>query len=87
MTQEQWSAMTPAQKDAARSLDSLTPQLVGLEGWRVEVTEEWGEVSRGIVGRSTGWVPIHILLKTRASSGGYGASRTYKAVRRLYRVR
>jgi len=48
----------------------LTPQLVGLEGKRVEVVDKWGEKRRFIVGRSTGWIPCHIEIPTRRSHGG-----------------
>ena len=51
----------------------LTPQLVGLEGKRVEVTTPSGEKSRFWVGKSTGWVPIHLEIKTRRSYGGAAA--------------
>lgn len=48
----------------------LTPALIGLEGRRVEVTLPDGEKTRFWVGKSTGWMPIHLAIKTRASSGG-----------------
>jgi hypothetical protein len=48
----------------------LTPQLIGLEGKRVEVTTPSGDISRFYVGKSTGWLPIHLEIKTRRSSGG-----------------
>ena len=54
----------------------LTPQLVGLEGKRVEVVDCYGERRRFIVGRSTGWIPCHLEIVGRNSSGGpavYGA--------------
>lgn len=35
MDQAMWDRMTPAERDAARDLSGLSPQLVGLEGWRV----------------------------------------------------
>jgi hypothetical protein len=47
----------------------LTPALKGLEGKRVEVERD-GELSRFIVGRSTGWIPVHLEIKRRNSSGG-----------------
>lgn len=49
----------------------LTPQLVGLEGRRVEVMKD-GERRRFIVGKSGGWLPIHLEIKTRRSHGGMG---------------
>lgn len=48
----------------------LTPQLVGLEGRRVEVINCFGEKSRFYVGKSIGWMPIHLEIKRRDSSGG-----------------
>jgi hypothetical protein len=53
-----------------RCLVELTPQLIGLEGARVEVVDKWGEKRRFRVGRSTGWVPIHIELHNSRSTGG-----------------
>ena len=51
----------------------LIPALKGLEGKRVEVTTPSGEKSRFIVGKSTGFIPIHLEIKTRASVGGCAA--------------
>ena len=48
----------------------LTPQLIGLEGKRVEVVTNHGEKARFKVGRSTGWIPCHIALARRDSTGG-----------------
>lgn len=87
MTQRLWNALTPAQRDAVRDLSNLTPELIGHEGWRVEVVTSYGETRRFIVSRSTGWKPIHIEVARRNSSGGPGAERSYKSVRRLYNVR
>ncbi len=87
MTQQRWSAMTDVQRDEMRDLSGLTPQLLGLEGWRVETESMTGNfTTRFIVGRSTGWKPIHIALSRRDSSGGIGAMKEYKAVRKLYRA-
>lgn len=51
----------------------LTPQLVGLEGKRVEVVDKTGEKRRFTVGKSCGWLPIHLEIARRNSSGGVGA--------------
>jgi hypothetical protein len=51
----------------------LTPALLGLEGKRVEVTAPDGEARRFIVGKSTGWIPCHLEIETRASNGGGSA--------------
>ncbi len=60
----------------------LTPQLVGLEGKRVEVVDCDGEKRRFWVGKSTGWLPIHLEIKTRRSSGGCGTWGTpFRSVR------
>ncbi len=48
----------------------LTPQLIGLEGKRVEVVDKYGETRRFIVGKSTGWMPAHLEIKTIRSDGG-----------------
>ncbi len=87
MTQNKWTSLTSDQRDNLRSDNGLTPQLVGLEGWRVEVETSYGETRRFIVGRSTGWVPCHIEIPRRDSSGGIGADKEYASVRRLYEAR
>lgn len=78
-------AVCEAQGDTA--VCGLSPQLVGLEGYRVEVEDMHGETRRFIVGKSTGWLPIHLEIARRDSSGGMGASREYKSVRSIERVR
>lgn len=87
MDQATWNRLTPAERDAARDNRCLSPQLLGLEGWRVEAVTTYGETRRFIVGKSTGWVPIHLEIKTRRSTGGFAAERTYTSVRKLYRAR
>ena len=87
MTQAKWDALTPVERDRLRSDAGLTPQLIGLEGWRVEVITTYGETRRFIVGRSSGWIPCHIEIKQRNSHGGFGAENEYATVRRLYKVR
>lgn len=49
---------------------ALTPQLIGLEGRRVEVTDNYDQTRRFIVGKSAGWMPCHLELKTSRSTGG-----------------
>ena len=49
----------------------LVPALVGLEGKRVEA-DYFGERIRFKVGRSTGWLPCHLRLHNRRSTGGEG---------------
>ena len=57
-------------RDNTRCYVELIPQLIGLEGKRVEVVDRFGEKSRFWVGRSTGWMPCHLEIKNRNSSGG-----------------
>lgn len=87
MTQAKWNAMPESERAKVRSNAGLTKQLIGLEGWRVEAVTTWGETMRFIVGRSSGWIPCHIMLKRRDSDGGVGAFAEYASVRKLYRVR
>ncbi len=49
---------------------ALTPQLIGMEGKRVEVVDRHGETRRFWVGKSTGWFPVHLEIARRDSSGG-----------------
>ena len=65
------------QRNAAtgwRSASELTPELLGLEGHRVEVRHCWPsgavEVCRFQVGKSLGFIPCHLALARRDSSGG-----------------
>lgn len=87
MDQATWSALTPAQREAQRETFDLTPQLVGLEGMRVEVVTTYGETRRFWVGKSTGWIPIHLEVHNTRSHGGIAAEREYKSVRIVRRSR
>jgi hypothetical protein len=55
----------------------LVPQFIGLEGKRVEVhypVPTGGTVrERFYIGKSAGWLPVHLALKTRRSTGGLPA--------------
>lgn len=53
-----------------RSKAELTPQLIGLEGKKVEVVDCYGEKRRFVVGKSTGWIPCHLEISTRRSPDG-----------------
>ena len=75
------SARERFERTRERCTAELSQQLVGLEGKRVEVVTTYGETRRFMVGRSTGWMPIHLELKTRRSCSGVGAEHTYKSVR------
>lgn len=48
----------------------LVPQLIGLEGKRVEVVDKYGEKRRFWVGKSTGWMPCHLEINNTRSTGG-----------------
>jgi hypothetical protein len=58
------------QRNKLRCPAELTPQLSGLEVKRVEVVDRHGERRRFIVGKNTGWLPIHLEIARRNSSGG-----------------
>ena len=66
-----------------RSATGLTPQLLGMEGSRVEVVDRHGERRRFWVGRSTGWVPCHLEI---ARVNCYGGGPVYGAPFRSVRV-
>jgi hypothetical protein len=63
-------AASYCQRNNLRCPAELTPQLIGLEGKRVEVVDRHGERRRFIVGKSTGWQPCHLEIARRDSSGG-----------------
>lgn len=77
-TAEHWQAYESTMKAGAdfaarfnlRCPAELEPALIGLEGKRVEVTGPGDYRSRFTVGKSTGWMPCHLEIKTRRSSGG-----------------
>lgn len=87
MTHTAWIALPEHHREALRDLSGLSPQLVDLEGWRVEAVEHDGTVRRFIVGRSTGWKPCSIALPRQNSVGGMPAELSYARVTRLYKVR
>jgi hypothetical protein len=49
----------------------LTPALVGYEGRRIEVAYPNGERKRFNVGRSMGWMPVHLEIHNSRSHGGF----------------
>ena len=53
-----------------RSQSELTRELLGLEGTRVEVVDRYGDKRRFFVGKSTGFVPVHLEICRRDSTGG-----------------
>ncbi len=87
MTQEKWNALSNAQRDVMRDNSHLTPQLAGLEGYRVKVIDMAGEVRKFIVGKSNGWRPCHLEIASRNSCGGDPARSKYQAVEVLEKVR
>jgi len=59
-----------ARQNGTRCPVDLTPQLIGLEHRRVEVTDRYGHTRRFWVGKSTGWCPCHLEVHNTRSSGG-----------------
>jgi hypothetical protein len=88
MTQAKWSALSYSQREAIRDYSGLSPQLKGLEGYRVEVIR-LGDTRprRFIVGMSTGWRPCHLEILTKRSHGGSPADKQYRVVTKFYKVR
>lgn len=87
MTQNKWDALSDREKDRLRDNSGLSPQLIGLEGWRVEVITTYGEKRRFIVGISTGWRPCHLEVSRRGAHGGGASEKTYASVKKLYYTR
>jgi hypothetical protein len=87
MTQALWDRLTPAEREAQRDNSHMTSQLIGLEGCRVEVLDASGERRRFIVGRSTGWRPCHLEIKSERACSGDPARSYYQTVTKLERVR
>lgn len=50
----------------------LTLELIGLEHQRVEVTDRYGDTRAFVVGRSTGFIPVHLELSSRRARSGVG---------------
>lgn len=82
-----WERMSPAERDLLRDNSDLTPQLIGLEGHRVEVTVNARPRWRFVVGKSTGWRPCHLELPRVTSRGGEPALKKYALVLSLGKVR
>ncbi len=65
-----------------RCTADLCPQLIGLEGRRVEVVTHYGERRRFWVGKSAGPIPVHLEIARRTSHGGTAVSyEGYQSVR------
>ena len=80
MDYELWQKMPEIERAKVRDLSDLSPQLCGYEGARVEVVDKWGQKRRFWVGRSTGWKPCHLEVKTIRSLGGVQAAKDYQSV-------
>lgn len=87
MNYENWKNLTPSEKANLIDNSALTKQLLGLEGWRVEVITTYGEKRRFIVGKSTGWKPCHLEVSRRNALGGFSAEKAYSSVKKLYFAR
>jgi len=87
MTADKWSSLNDREREAIRDYSGLSPQLKGMEGYRVEVVTDYNETRRFIVGCSTGWRPCHLEVNNRRSLGGPSAENHYKSVRVLYKAR
>ena len=87
MDSETWDSLTRLEKENMTDYSDLSPQLKELVGFRVEVETLDGETRRFIVGKSTGWKPIHLEVKTRRSLGGMAAEKLYKSVKKIGKVR
>jgi hypothetical protein len=75
------------EQHTVRDMSEIDPELAKWLGWRVEVTR-YGERERFIVGRSTGWRPILLAVKTRRSTGGEAVGKgECTDIRPLYKVR
>ena len=66
-----------------RSNSELTPELIGLEGRRVEVITKSGDKARFQVGKSTGFIPCHLMI---ARANCYGGPAVYDAPFQSVRV-
>lgn len=87
MTHDRWQTLCRAKRDRLRDNSDLSPQLIGLEGYRVEVVTLYGETRRFNVGKSTGWKPIHLEVHNKRSLGGIGAEKKYKSVTVIRRIK
>lgn len=64
----------------------LVPELTGKEGQCVEVVDCYGDRRRFIVGKSAGWMPIHLEMARSDSVDGCGVTGTpFRSVRVVQR--
>ena len=72
-------------KTGERCDADLCDQLRGKEGCRVEVVDRHGDRRRFYVGKSGGFIPIHLEIARRDSSGGGGVTGApFRSVKVLY---
>lgn len=76
-----WDVWNRLERKPEPLTDDLNPQLTPFLGQRVEVVRENGEKARFIVGRSTGWKPCYLEIKTKRSLGGCPADKQYLSVK------
>jgi len=70
------------EKTKEKCPSELTPQLIGLEGKTVEVVDKFDEKRKFTVGTSTGWIPCHIEIKRKNSTGGHAVmGAPFKSIR------
>ena len=82
MTYAVWCTLTPAQRAQQTDYtDLLKSPLHPYYGQRVEVVDRYGNKRRFWVGRSTGWKPVYLEVKTTRSMGGDIADTDYQSVR------
>ena len=75
-------------KTGWKSKSELIPEFIGNEGRRVEVITSYGEKSRFIIGKSTGFIPCHLEIKKSNSNGGISVcGYPFKSITFLERVR
>jgi len=75
-----WPRLSPTDKARLRDAADLSMQLIGLEGWRVEVITLDGQTRRFNVGITDDWMPQHLELSNTRSKTGALAERKYLRV-------
>ena len=76
-----WDVWSRLKRKPEPLTDDLNRQLTPFLGQRVEVITLQNEKRRFIVGRSTGWRPCYLEVKTKRSLGGSPADKQYLSVR------
>lgn len=65
-----------------RSSSELNPKLIGLEHRRIECKLD-GKKIKFYVGKSTGWIPCHLQIKTSRSHGGMSISNNPDSIKNI----